>query len=138
MTCRASPAAPGEDLVKNSRREPVSSFTFLRAAAICSLVRNHPSISDGDDDQRDLVSESRNISFAQLANFRSSMVFLVAVLFQPALPTRSLVHEFILRVSSRRKRVCMSMMNWSLSAAARSWAIAGVAASALLTANRSP
>ena len=37
----------------------------------------------------------------------------------------------MMRVSSRRKCVCMSMMNWSFSALARSCAIAGVAASAV-------
>src|SRR6266404_4947436 len=56
-------------------------------------------------------------------------------LFQPALPTAlRMLTKVMMRVSSRRKWVCMSMMNWSLSALARSWAIAGVAASALLTA----
>ena len=53
-------------------------------------------------------------------------------LFQPALPTAlRMLTKVMMRVSSRRKCVCMSMMNWSLNASARSWAIAGVAASAL-------
>jgi hypothetical protein len=65
--------------------------------------------------------------------------FSASVLFQPALPTAlRMLTKFILRVSSRRKCVCMSMMNWSLSALARSWAIAGVAASALLTSKIGP
>jgi hypothetical protein len=54
--------------------------------------------------------------------------------FQPALPTASRWRTKVwMRVSSRRKCVCMSMMNWSLSALARSCAMAGVDASALLT-----
>ena len=59
--------------------------------------------------------------------------------FQPALPTASRWRTKVwMRVSSRRKCVCMSMMNWSLSALARSCAMAGVAASALLTSKTAP
>ena len=51
--------------------------------------------------------------------------------FQPALPTASRWRTKVwMRVSSRRKWVCMSMMNWSRSASARSCAMAGVDASA--------
>ena len=54
--------------------------------------------------------------------------------FQPDLPTASRERTNpSSRVSSRRKWVCMSMMNWPLSAAARALAISGVAASARLT-----
>ena len=57
----------------------------------------------------------------------------------PALPTAlRMSTKVMMRVSSRRKCVCMSMMNWSFSALARSWAIAGVAASALVTSNNGP
>jgi hypothetical protein len=60
-------------------------------------------------------------------------------LFQPALPTALRIStKVMMRVSSRRKWVCMSMMNWSLSAPARSSAIAGVAASAGVTSNNGP
>ena len=60
-------------------------------------------------------------------------------LFQPALPTAArMATKFLMRVSSRRKCVCMSMMNWSLSPSARSCAIAGVAASAGVTSKKCP
>ena len=54
--------------------------------------------------------------------------------FQPALPTASReAMKPMMRVSSRKKCVCMSMMNWPLSALARALAISGVCASARLT-----
>ena len=59
--------------------------------------------------------------------------------FQPALPTASRDRTNpSSRVSSRRKWVCMSMMNWPASALARSSAISGVAASAGLASKTPP
>src|SRR3974377_642423 len=46
--------------------------------------------------------------------------------------------NWVMRVSSRRKCVCMSIMNWSFRASARSCAIAGVAASAFDTSKSGP
>jgi len=50
---------------QKTRREPASSLIFLRASAICSLVRNQScSMSEGADEINEiLVSLSRKISF---------------------------------------------------------------------------
>ena len=64
-----TPGQPGWPGVKmqcaKSRLEPASSFIFLRASAICSLVRNQScSMSEGALEISEiLVSLSRNISF---------------------------------------------------------------------------
>ena len=59
--------------------------------------------------------------------------------FQPFWPTDSRIFaKPSRRVSSRRKWVCMSMMNWPRRPAARSAAISGVAASAALASNTGP
>jgi hypothetical protein len=62
----SQPGCPGVKIMcENTRREPASSLIFLRASAICSLVRNQScSISDGAEEISEiLVSLSRNISF---------------------------------------------------------------------------
>ncbi len=98
------------------RRAPASLFTLSRAAAICSFVRNQScGMSDGAEEMSAiLVSLSRKISLTKFAYLRSSSVCSrsASAVFQPALPTAErMLTKLVRRVSSRRKCVCMSMMN---------------------------
>ena len=113
------------------RVPPAASLTCLRALNFISLVRNQ-SVGSSDGApliSATLVSLSRKTSLNQLAYFRLSRLCSAGLSagFQPARPTaRRISTKPMWRVSSRRKWVWTSMMNWSRSEAARASARSGL------------
>ena len=117
------------------RLVPDSLLTFSRAAYFMSFVRNENFSSTEYEPLMHaiLVSLSR-IDLLEVVREHEvvdRLLLLATPGFQPSLPTVARwPTNAMTGVPSRRKCVCMSMMNWPLSAFARSFAMSGVWASA--------